>query len=85
MNDWHKEWEENLKKEGFNYFVLKMEDLFNACDEFQLAEFNDMLKTYNTYRETFDKPVNNYWIVNMDEPYANQVKELIEKNKGVKL
>lgn len=85
MNDWQKEWKKDLEKDGFKYFVLKMEDLFEACDEDWIFGFNEILKKYNAHRETLGKSINNYWLVNRDEPYANQVKEIIEKNKGVKL
>jgi hypothetical protein len=30
-------------------------------------------------------PSNKYWVVNRDEPYVDQVKEIIEKNEKVSL
>lgn len=82
---WYKLWEEDLKNKGFKYFVLKMEDLFESCDENLLIGFNNVLRKYNDYRAKQNKPVNSYWIVNRDEPYANEIKKIIEKNEKIKL
>jgi hypothetical protein len=45
-----------------------------------------MLKKHEEYREAQGKPpTNRYWVVNRDEPYADQVKRIIEQNEGIVL
>lgn len=73
-----KEWRQWLRENGFKYFVLKAEDFLSALDADQVDEFNMMLKAHELYRVKRGKSMSNaYWVVNRDEPYADQVKALI--------
>ncbi len=75
-------WLEDLKKEFFKYFVLKAEDFLPSLNRFQLEEFNLMIKQYEEYRKSKGKKEHNqYWIINRDEPYADQVKKIILDNE----
>ncbi len=76
--------EERFRRRGFKYFVVKMEDVFEL-NENALKSLDYLLMLYNKHRESKGKPINKYWVVNRDKSYANQVKELIEKNEGIKL
>jgi len=82
---WVDKWKKQLNEDDFKYFVIKMEDIFEALDEKWLSAFNEILKKYNEHRKTKDKPINKYWLVNRDEPYSDQVKKIIEENEGIKL
>ncbi len=46
-----KKWLEYFKSIDCKYVVINLEDLVNAVSEFELNEFNNMLQTYNKYRE----------------------------------
>lgn len=79
-----KRWLEDLKKDNIKFFVLKIEDLFNAFSEEEAEIFDDLLARHEKYRISLGKkPNNKYWIVNRDEPYADEVKKIIEVNEGV--
>lgn len=79
-------WLKELKRQGFKYFVIKIDEFFDALNEDEIEFFNDLLALYNKHRTKKGKSAyNNYWIVNRDEKYANEVKRIIEENEGVKL
>jgi len=46
-----KKWLEYFKSIDCKYVVINLEDLVNAISEFELNEFNNILQTYNEYRE----------------------------------
>lgn len=61
-------WHEQLRSNDIKYFVLKVDDLFNSITDEQTVEFNDLLGTYNDYRESkLGKGVNKYFVANRDE------------------
>ena len=55
------------KKEGFKYFILKIEDLSEALDSIELSEFFEFMDKYNSYRNNKGKEPNSYWVINRDE------------------
>jgi hypothetical protein len=70
-------------KEKFT--VLKNDDLRGALqgvDNEDLREsFDDILRMIRMYREAIDKPTNNkYLVINIDEPYADEVIEILKRN-----
>ena len=71
------QWQKELQVDGFKYFVLKMDDVFASLTSYELEDFNECLYKYNARRKRQGKPVNAYWVVNRDEPYADIVKDLI--------
>ena len=85
--NWQEEWKEDAEDAGLKYFVIKIEDFFNGCDQSDIANLDNVLEAIELYRRDMlkKKSNNRYWVVNRDEPYAIQVKEIIEKNEGIKL
>lgn len=83
--DFRQNWIEQMRREGFKFFVLKAEDVLNGMDLEELLDFNDILQRYNDRRADVGKSVNSYFVVNRDEPYADEVRRLIEKHEGVQL
>ncbi len=75
---------EFVEKKG-THIVLKNEDTFNCLNVFENVVLCEILKKVSSYRELKGKnPFPEYYIVNVDEPYANLVLEVIkygEKNK----
>ena len=80
------EWLENLNNAGLKYFVLKAEDFFATLSEEEVRSFDNFLVKHEQFRIDSGKhPCNKYWIVNRDEPYADEVKKIIEDNEGIEL
>ena len=79
-------WQKEIDAKGLKYFVIKIEDLFDALDDEEIECFNYFLRR-NEQRRVFKgkKPFNEYWVVNRDEGYAGQVKRIIEKNENISL
>lgn len=71
-------WLQDFKEKKLKYFVLKAEDFLNALNDEEIDIFNRMLKKHEMWRVKKGKTeYNQYWVVNRDEPYADQVKKLI--------
>ncbi len=80
------EWLQELESSKLKYFVLKIEDLFNALSDEEIELLDSLLVKNEQYLIKLGKKVNNkYWVVNRDEPYADQIKKIIEDNEGIKL
>lgn len=80
------EWLAELKEEGSKFFVLKSTDFLECLTSRDILIFNVMLKKHEDFRRAQGKSaVNRYWVVNRDEPYADQVKAIIEEHEGIKL
>lgn len=72
------------------FTVLKNEDIRNALEGEDNADlrdaFNTILHMVAIYRDCEGKnPNNTYLVVNTDEPYADEVKAVIEKHEGEKV
>jgi len=86
INAFKEGWQSALREDGFKYFVLKCEDFLNALTSKEARAFDRMLQKHESYRVKKGKSSSNrYWVVNRDEPYADEVKRLIEKNRGIVL
>ncbi len=70
------EWKLQLEKQGFKYFVLKVEDFLNSLNENEIYDFNEMLRNYNECRES--KPINSYFLINRDEYDFKSIDEFLE-------
>ncbi len=70
-------WKRQMRGLECKYFVLKADEFLDTLSPEQLASFNEMLIAYNSARSERGKPVNKYYVVNRDEPYADQVRALI--------
>ena len=54
--------------EGFKYFVVKIDTLYEALDNSELEEFFHILDIYNEYRKDYqDKEPSKYWVINREE------------------
>lgn len=64
---WIENWKKQIADSGYKYFVLKVDHLLDSLDEQDVLTFNDMLETYNKYRETIGKEMSTYWVVNKED------------------
>jgi hypothetical protein len=66
------------------YVVLKKQDLHEALDgeinEDLRDSFNTTLDMVKMYRDSLNKKENTYLVINTDEPYADEVIEILKKN-----
>ncbi len=60
------------------YLVLKLEDCNGYLSERQKLALDDICDTIGYCRKQLHKEVNNYVVVNEDQPYAEQVWALIK-------
>jgi hypothetical protein len=69
--------ENNIK----SYIVLKSEYVDDCLSPAQKEALEDILHTIYEYRvETGRNPLPMYYVVNINEPYADEVRDLIAKN-----
>ena len=79
-------WDHRMKEQGIRYFVLKCEDFFDVINEEEAKKFNNILIKIERKRLSEGKtPSNKYWVINRNEPYANQVKVIIEQHEEIAL
>lgn len=73
-----------MEQNGFKYFVLKAEEFLESLiDDDEATFFNEMLQGYGRYRlENGKTKANSYYIVNRDEPWADEVRAVMEKHLG---
>lgn len=77
-NQIKEEWVNEYKSRTFNYFVLKISDLFKALHLDELYLFHDFLDKYNNIREP--KPISDYWIIDRkDVPNIKTYEEFLDK------
>jgi len=62
-----KKWLEYFKSIDCKYVVINLEDLVNAISEFELNEFNNILQTYNEYREKNQETLDRYFCIKRDD------------------
>lgn len=79
------EWRRQLAADGFHYFVLDMDDLFEVMSEEDARAFDSILVKYNTKRKAAGKPGRAYWVARRDWKCGPEIKRLIEAETGVKL
>lgn len=63
------------------HIVIKRDDATKYLSEKQKHDLDSILLTINTRREKEGKPVNNYLVINKDEPYAKIIQETIISNE----
>lgn len=64
------------------YVALKVEDVDAYLSEKEKIELSNIYTKVATSRMIEGKDINSYLVVNMDEPYADNVKTLIEESEG---
>lgn len=68
------------------YVVLKIEDIDKYCSFEQQEQLSDICNQIQGGRmEEKKNAENRYLVINTDEPYAKEVKEIIEKHEGEKV
>lgn len=60
------------------YLVFKTDDIKQALTENDLTLLNTLCRDIAKYRQSKGKGSNLYLVVNIDEPYAGKVADLIE-------
>ena len=61
------------------YIVLKKADIEAALNNYQKQDLSLLVKRVQQYRAREGKPQNQYAVINLDEPYADQVLELMQQ------
>lgn len=72
------------KKVG-THFVLKNDDCMYYLNRHQKVALRDGIDTIAKGRLDDGKKLNDYFVVNIDEPYAQEVFEVIKKGETNKL
>jgi 3'-phosphoadenosine 5'-phosphosulfate sulfotransferase len=63
------------------YTVIKNEDIYQHLGEVNQKKLALILKTINNGRALkLKKPNNKYIVINTDEPYADEIVEILKKN-----
>lgn len=65
------------------FVVLKIADVDKYCSfeqQEQLSEIRNQIQGKRT--EEGKTPENRYYVVNVDEPYSDEIKHLIEESEG---
>lgn len=56
------------KEQGCKFIVLKMEDLMKSINDWsQWHQLQNILLNYNNFRQSIDKGINKYYVINRDE------------------
>lgn len=63
------------------HIVIKCDDIIKYLSEKQKHDLDSILLTINTRRVKEGKPINNYLVINKDEPYAKIIQETIISNE----
>jgi hypothetical protein len=73
-----------INKGGRNlkYLVLKIDDINRYLDEKAKIELAAASTSIETLRMIEGKTINEYFVVNKDEPYADKVKALIDEHES---
>lgn len=75
-----------FKEKVDTHLVLKMEDVENALELREIEILNEILDKIARYRISQQKNAfSEYYIVNTDEPYADQVYDIIMENEMDKI
>jgi hypothetical protein len=73
--------DERLAKMKMKYIILKNEDIEKYVPKFMVNTLEDICKHIEAgRREDGKKPKNTYIVINMDEPYALEVIEILKRH-----
>jgi hypothetical protein len=67
------------------YIVFKIDDINRYLDGKAKIEISAASAAIDSLRMVEGKPINEYFVINNDEPYADEVKAIIEKHEGEKV
>jgi hypothetical protein len=67
------------------YYVVKNEDIHKYLDEDELETFNVLTSSiYERKLKETGKEINDYYVINVDEPYIELIKRVIEIGENKK-
>ncbi|APZ82619.1 hypothetical protein Goe27_01590 [Bacillus phage vB_BsuM-Goe27] len=70
-----------MSKNQDKFIVWNKEELIQSCTEAELMKLNAIVGRIVRKRiEEGKKPQNGYIVVNTDEPYAEEVRDILRKN-----
>ncbi len=74
--------ESKLEKLGGakKHIVIKIEDIMRYTDHDESEALFDAIDAIEEERANDGKPVNEYLVINTDEPYAHEIIEILKKN-----
>ncbi|WFR64177.1 hypothetical protein P9222_08385 [Paenibacillus amylolyticus] len=64
----------------YKFAVAKISDIDTLLDEENIQKFYGLLNRISEEREAIGKADNHYIVVNLDEPYAGDVIEIMKRN-----
>lgn len=74
-----------MKNFEVNFLVLKIDDVEKALSDEQKTQLDDILQTIQEYRKSVGKEYNTfYFVVNSNEPFADEVAKIIIENEARK-
>jgi len=79
------DWRKQLEAGGFHYFVLDIEDVFDALSAREAMSLSRMLLKYNLHRGRSGKRPRKYWVARRDYRCGPAVRALIEEELGIEL
>ena len=59
------------------------DDIRKYCTEMQIAQLSVICETISSGRMDEDKPLNTYYVCNIDKPYAEKMLQMIYKASGM--
>lgn len=72
--------EENKKGPDTKFMVWKLDEVLKVCTKHDLRVLDDIINRVLRMREEEGKnPVNGYVVINTDEPYIDEIKEIMKK------
>ena len=75
------QWLNHLRENNLKFFVLKAEDFLLSLSDDDVELFNMFLYKHEEYREKLGKTrYNNYWIINRDEDWSDEIKSVMNKH-----
>jgi len=76
----------SLKPEEGKYIVIKVKDVESILGPRQQAELGAIIdELYDVRKQQGKNPQNEYWVVNIDEPYAEIVGKTVLEGESAKV
>lgn len=68
LEEYKEDYLKYYKEQGCKFIVLKMEDLMKSINDWsQWDQLQNTLVNYNNFRQSIDKGINKYYVINRDE------------------
>lgn len=74
----------SFKVKEDTHIVLKIEDLKKYASPVGKAGLQSVISAINSGRLNEGKKINNYLVINVDEPYSNEIREVIKRGEEAK-